>query len=129
MRGGRILMSLPAMWSVLLCLHLGPAEDLAVACFVRQRPFFSFFCSGGGARGACRDQVGRRGWLRSGGCRLGGVGGQIAGREYLPVRADQVKDHFLVPAAAGAGALFPRCVVLPGMLRRQCACNGGPDRF
>lgn len=36
-------MSLPAMWSVLLCLHLGPAEDLAVACFVRQRPFFMFF--------------------------------------------------------------------------------------
>lgn len=39
-RLGRILMSLPAMWSVLLCLHLGPAEDLAVACFVRQRLFF-----------------------------------------------------------------------------------------
>jgi len=36
-------MSLPAMWSVLLCLYLGPAEDLAVACFVRQRPFFMFF--------------------------------------------------------------------------------------
>lgn len=25
----RILMTLPAMWSVLLCLHLSPAEDSA----------------------------------------------------------------------------------------------------
>lgn len=53
MRGDRILMSLPAMWSVLLCLHLGPAEDLAVACFVRQRPFFQM--EGSGARAAARS--------------------------------------------------------------------------
>jgi len=37
---GLILELLPAMWSVLLCLHLSLAEDSAAVCFVRQRHFF-----------------------------------------------------------------------------------------
>lgn len=83
----------------------------------------------GDAWGARRDQVRGGGRLRLSGDGLGGVRGQVTGNEHFPVRADQVEDHFLLPAAAGAGALVSGHVVLPGVGRRECARDGRKERF